>query len=261
MPLTIEEWHQRFKQQAHWTCALREYIYQHSQLLRSQRILEVGSGTGAVLSSVLSELPPDDPKHIFGLDINRSYLDFCKDQFAEIVLTQGDAHNLPFKDGFFDAVFCHFLLLWVKNPDIVLHEMVRVTRYKGIVIALAEPDYGGRIDYPPELADIGELQSMSLSQQGADTNLGRKLAAIFSNAGLVNIEFGILGGQWSTSQLDHESSYEWRIMEHDLSGVIPQNRISQLRKLDTMARSSRERVLFIPTFYAFGEVNRFRKRE
>lgn len=255
MSLTTEEWHQRFKQQAKWTSALREYICQHSQLLKSKRILEVGSGTGAVLSSILSELPQDEPKHTFGLDINKSFLDFTKNHLPEVVLTQGDAHHLPFKDGSFDAVFCHFLLLWVKNPDIVLKEMVRVSRCKGIVIALAEPDYGGRIDYPSELAQLGEIQSMSLQQQGADTNLGRKLAAAFSNAGLYNIEFGILGGQWTTNQLDHESRYEWKIMEHDLSGLIPKNRLSQLRKLDTIARSSGERVMFIPTFYAFGEVN------
>ncbi len=37
-------------------------------------------------------------------------------------------------------------------------EMVRVTRPHGFVLALAEPDYGGRIDYPSELSTIGNWQ-------------------------------------------------------------------------------------------------------
>ena len=254
MPLTTKEWHQRFLQQTRWTSALRQHIYQHTQLIDSHRILEVGSGTGAVLSAVLSELSPDYTNHIFGLDINKSFLQFSRNQLPEVVLTQGDGHYLPYESASFDAAICHFLLLWVKNPNLVLKEMVRVTRSNGTIIAFAEPDYGGRIDYPLELTEIGGLQAMSLNQQGADTNLGRKLAGLFSTAGLTNIEFGILGGQWYTNVLDAEKISEWIIIQDDLSGLISDDRIAQLRQLDFTARSSGERVLYIPTFYAFGQV-------
>jgi len=254
MPLTTEEWHRRFFQQTRWTSALRQHIYQHTRLRGSQHILEVGAGTGAVLSAVLSELPPNATNHFFGLDINKSFLKFTRNQLPEVLLTQGDGHHLPYNNASFDAAFCHFLLLWVDNPSLVLKEMIRVTRSKGSVIALAEPDYGGRIDYPLELAEFGELQTMSLNQQGADTNLGRKLAGLFSSAGLTNIEFGILGGQWYTDDLDDENQSEWVIIQNDLSGLISDTRITQLRQLEFTARSSGERVLYIPTFYAFGQV-------
>lgn len=254
MPLSTQDWHQRFIQQARWTHALRKYIYQHTQLLHSQRILEVGSGTGALLSAVLSELPPDSTNHLFGLDINKSFLQFTRTQLPEVILTQGDGHNLPYKSASFDAVICHFLLLWVKNPNKILKEMIRVIRPRGTVIAFAEPDYGGRIDYPLELSEIGRFQTMSLNQQGADTILGRKLVGLFSTAGLTNIKFGILGGQWYTNVLDDEKISEWIIIQDDLNGLISADRIAQLRQLDFTARSSGERVLYIPTFYAFGQV-------
>ena len=254
MPLTTEEWHQRFIQQARWTSALRQHIYQYTQLIDSQQILEVGAGTGAVLSAVLSELPPDATKHFFGLDINRSFLQFTSNQLPDVILTRADGHHLPYNSASFDAAFCHFLLLWVNNPNLVLKEMIRVTRSKGSVIALAEPDYGGRIDYPLELAEIGKLQTMSLNQQGADTNLGRKLVGLFSSASLINIEFGILGGQWYSKDFDNEDQSEWAIIQDDLRGLITDNRITQLRHLEFAAQSSGERVLYIPTFYAFGQV-------
>ena len=254
MPLSTQDWHQRFLQQARWTHALRKYIYQHTQLLNTQRILEVGSGTGALLSAILSELPPVSTNHFFGLDINESFLQFTRNQLPEVILTQGDGHNLPYKSASFDAVISHFLFLWVKNPNKILEEMIRVTRYKGAVIAFAEPDYGGRIDYPLELAEISKLQTMSLNQQGADTILGRKLVGLFTAAGLTNIQFGFLGGQWYTNVLDDEKILEWIIIQDDLSGLIDDDRIAQLRQLDFTARSSGERVLYIPTFYAFGQV-------
>jgi SAM-dependent methyltransferase len=64
--------------------------------------------------------------------------------------SQADRHTLPFQPVF-DVTFCHFLLLWVSNPEKVVAEMGRVTRPGGSV-RLAEPDYGGRIDYPESLS-------------------------------------------------------------------------------------------------------------
>ena len=89
----------------------------------------------------------------------------------------GDAHQLPLADGCFDVCLCHFLLLWVTDPIQVLQEMYRVTRSGGVVMALAEPDYGSRIDYPQELSLLGKWQMDSLEQQGADPFIGRKLRA------------------------------------------------------------------------------------
>jgi SAM-dependent methyltransferase len=254
MPLTTQDWHQRFTQQASWTSSLRKYIYQRTQLLQAQRILEVGSGTGAIISALLSDLPSARTNKLHGLDINSDYLNFARNRIPDVTLTQGDAHRLPYSDNTFDATICHFLLLWVKYPDKVLNEMTRVTRSNGSVIAIAEPDYGGRIDYPDELAEIGHLQALSLNQQGADSNMGRKLAGLFSHAGLINIEFGVLGGQWEIMNNTTEDSYEWAVVLDDLNGLISKEKINRLQQLDNMAQSSGERVLFVPTFYAYGQV-------
>jgi len=74
--------------------------------------------------------------------------------------------------------------------------MRRVVKPGGWVVALAEPDYGGRIDYPDQLSALGWKQASALSAQGADTNAGRKLAGWLAETGLKGIQTGLLGGQW-----------------------------------------------------------------
>ena len=79
--------------------------------------------------------------------------------------------------------------------------MRRVVQPGGWVAALAEPDYGGRIDYPDALAALGWKQAAAVHAQGADIYAGRKLAGWLGQAGLKDIQVGLLGGQWGAPPL------------------------------------------------------------
>jgi hypothetical protein len=131
--------------------------------------------------------------------------------------------------------------------------MARLLKPGGAILALAEPDYGGRIDYPSELALLGDIQRQSLQAQGADPWIGRKLAALFRQAGLHRIETGVLGGQWTSTPTLNDMQAEWRVLESDIdqwSGI--QADLKGLKRLDEKAWQEGERVLFVPTFYAIG---------
>ena len=130
--------------------------------------------------------------------------------------------------------------------------MVRAARPGSAIIAFAEPDYGGRIDYPPELEELGKLQTQALRRQGADPLTGRKLNEIFHRAGLKNIETGLLGGQWSGEPQPAQQASEWATLETDLAGLLPNARLKELRRQDADAWQAGRRVLFVPTFYAVG---------
>jgi hypothetical protein len=119
------------------------------------------------------------------------------------------------------------------------------------VIALAEPDYGGRIDYPEELVELGRRQEAALRNQGADPRMGRTLAEVFHRTGLQDIEAGVLGGQWKGKPSRQEWELEWDVLQSDLG--MGQN-LDRLRFLDWDARERGERILFVPTFYALGRV-------
>jgi SAM-dependent methyltransferase len=252
MTLTSQDWHQRFTQQAQWTKDLRAYLYQRVGMENARRVLEIGCGTGAILS----DLPRGIPLRV-GLDIDKTRLLMAMRSTWRTDFTQGDGHALPYPDGCFDITLCHFLLLWVADPMQVLAEMVRVTRPGGAVLALAEPDYGGRIDYPEELAILGQWQMEALRQQGADPRMGRKLAGLFHSAGLEVVETGALGGQWSGLPDWDQWESEWAVLESDLaktSEILKISEVARLKEIDRSAYQRGERVLFVPTFYAWGRV-------
>jgi hypothetical protein len=128
--------------------------------------------------------------------------------------------------------------------------MLRVTRRGGAVLALAEPDYGGRIDYPPELQPLGEAQIQSLRQQGADPELGRKLSALLHDCGLIQVETGVLSGSWTQPPSREDLDIEWQVLESDLQGRDLD--LVRLRQIDEQAWAEGTRTLFVPTFYGWG---------
>jgi ubiquinone/menaquinone biosynthesis C-methylase UbiE len=247
----IDDWHSRFVQQSGWTKELRSYLFDKIINKSNQLILEVGCGTGVIISDLgLMK------SHLHGLDINYKYLNKGLEIEPEIFFTQGDAHNLPYPDNYFDITICHYFLMWVKIPSEVLREMARVTKKGGLVMSLAEPDYGGRIDYPDNLAVLGKWQIESLLKQGADPMFGRKLSGLFHEVGLNSVQTGILGGQW-LGEPDWEFwESEWQVMVSDFENnpLISDHNISELRSKDRSAYIEGKRVLFVPTFYASGIV-------
>jgi ubiquinone/menaquinone biosynthesis C-methylase UbiE len=257
--LSTADWHSRFCLQAQWTADIRHYILDKTNFENADCIIEIGCGTGAIFEDLSDQLwnynlSSQETNRLFGLDIDYGFLDFTKNQNSAIMLINGDAHTLPINNNSFDITYCHFLLLWVANPQIVLSEMVRITKPGGFIIAFAEPDYGGRIDYPHRFARIGQMQAESLHLQGADPNIGRKLPELFKNINLVDINYGVLGGQWKNEFEESEWNSEWEIIKNDLYSNLTTQEIDDLKNIDKRARLNGIRVLYIPTFYAWVQV-------
>jgi ubiquinone/menaquinone biosynthesis C-methylase UbiE len=240
-------WHRRYAQQANWTRELRSYIFEQTGLRNAQRVLEAGCGTGAILGEI-----PEGPK-INGLDIDHEALIDCKLHAPRAMLLQGNALTLPYPDSSFDLVYSHFLLLWVKDPFQALQEMKRVTRSGGYVIAFAEPDYLHRIDKPQELIQLGKWQTEALHRQGADPGLGARLAELFFRAGIQIVETGTL----QSKELEPSAEVwqiEWEVIESDLRGWVPPQEIQRMKGLDQAAREKGERLLHVPTYFAWGKI-------
>lgn len=248
--LSLADWHQRYRQQARWTSEIRQRFFNRAGINSEDKILEVGSGTGAILEQVAAEGYPE----LTGIDIDRNALSYSKQQKQPFKLAQADGNRLPFSSDTFKMSLCHYLLLWTHKPEQILSEMQRVTRSGGCLIALAEPDHLARIDYPPPLDELGRLQTQALQSQGADTAMGRKIQALFTQIGLIKIETGILGGQWTAKERNRTDETEWMTLRADLSQRISKETFSQYKWADHQAWKAGYRILFIPTFYAFGIV-------
>jgi SAM-dependent methyltransferase len=248
--LSIEEWHQRYMEQARWTTSVRRFLFEKAEISSAKSVLEVGSGTGAILEGLAAQTNA----RLVGIDLNLPALRFSQGRNPALQQISGLAERLPAADHAFSISCCHFFLLWAKDPLAALLEMKRVTRIGGAILALAEPDYGGRIDYPEPLAELGSNQAQSLIHQGADPFVGRKLKGLFHRAGLHNIEVGVLDGQWAGQPTNQDQASEWKILEDDLQDTFPPSRLAELKEIDRQAWQTGERVLFVPTFFAFGRV-------
>lgn len=254
MNLTLQDWHQRYLNQATWTSSIRFHLYQKANLGTAHRVLDAGCGTGALLPELL-QYPS---LQVYGVDLDLPSLSFAAAIAPQARLVQANILQIPFPENFFDISLFHFVLLWVPEPLRALIELKRVTRQGGAILALAEPDYGGRIDYPEVLHILGESQRTALKNQGADPWMGRKLRALFSQAGLRQVECGVLGGQWGTDFDEKAWIEEWEILENDLEYLQPKlgkKQVDDLRLSDYNAWRNGARILFVPTFYAFGRVS------
>src|SRR5512147_677432 len=119
MPLSVKDWHERFIQQSRWTEKLRDYLYPRAGLGDARRVLDVGCGTGVLAAGIRDR----SRAQVFGLDINRQYLNLAAQFNNWAAYTEGDANDLPYAAHSFDLSFCHFLLLWVTDPVSIVREM------------------------------------------------------------------------------------------------------------------------------------------
>ncbi|MEK6193828.1 MAG: methyltransferase domain-containing protein [Deltaproteobacteria bacterium] len=247
MKRDISFWHARYHQQASWTSATREYIFKQIGILPHDRLLEVGCGSGAVLEM----LARDGFYNLTGIDIDHSTMYETHILHSHVC---ADGLKIPFPNASFAHSLCHFYLLWLQNPMIALEEMTRITQPDGWVLARAEPDYGGRISSPHALERLGNLQTRSLEHQGADVRMGRRLRGLFTDAGLVDVQGGIIAAQWAPGGAESTFMQDREVLAHDLDGLIGQSEFDDLMSQAEESILVDQSIWFVPIFYAFGRV-------
>lgn len=100
------------------------------------RILDVGCGTGALLSQILSRWPENT---CAGVDLSPGMVEAARKKLggqAQILL--GDAEALPFPDGAFQAALCCDSFHHYPHPEAALKEIYRVLEPGGVLL-LADP--------------------------------------------------------------------------------------------------------------------------
>lgn len=230
----LEKRHKRYTQQAHWSAALRKHIYNQLPRNKPLSILEVGCGSGAVLHCIADEIP-DRVGILTGIDIDPAAARFSsRDRNFRIGIADGE--RLPFRAESFDLVFCHYLLLWCRDPRAVVREMRRVTAEGGICAALAEPCYIELEASPDSLYRIACFQRQRLAELGADVGIGGEIGDLFRNAGFERFEFGCYQkGEMTEAYLNAEIRQIAEDIRIDPSEVC----------------EGRPHVYHVPTYFAF----------
>jgi ubiquinone/menaquinone biosynthesis C-methylase UbiE len=95
---------------------------------KSARLLEVGSGSGRILSSIHAR---DPDLRLTGIDLSREQTELAQTNHPEIEFVCGNGEALPFADETFDFVIFFDYLEHIEHPQQSLREMVRVLKPGG----------------------------------------------------------------------------------------------------------------------------------
>jgi len=93
-------------------------------------VLDVACGTGMASEPLLKR-----GLKVTGVDVSEAMLERARIRLKEAKLVTGNAEDLPFKDGSFDAVVCAQAIHWMDHPK-ALAEMSRVVVPKGGRVAI-----------------------------------------------------------------------------------------------------------------------------
>jgi SAM-dependent methyltransferase len=104
------------------------------------KVLDIGSGTGSLALAIARSC---SHCRVEGIDLSREYIAFARTraQDARLRFDTGDAQNLPYAAGTFDAAVSLLVFNFVPEPAKALSEARRVTRPGGSISA-AVWDYG-----------------------------------------------------------------------------------------------------------------------
>lgn len=147
-----------------YTDSMRKEIVSQIRNDINLRVLDVGCGTGYTTSGILNR---EDVCEVVGLDMNpvqlRRAVKNLVSEKDRISLSRGDADNLPFIDGSFDAVISFGALENFPDPERVLKELARVTRSDGTVV-VGGPEAGwfskfalNKIFYTPSAGELKRI--------------------------------------------------------------------------------------------------------
>ena len=108
-----------------WMTALRKAVAPHP----GERILDLAAGTGAS-SAALAK----GGAEVVACDLSEGMIEVGRERHPEIEFVHGNAMDLDFEDGSFDAVTISWGLRNIPDPELALREMARVVRPRGRLV-------------------------------------------------------------------------------------------------------------------------------
>ncbi len=126
-----------------------DWVWEHYHFQADDQLLEVGCGTGAFWNAATAHIPPD--MHVTLTDFSsgmivKSLQNVSPRWFRFAV---ADVECLPFANGVFDYLLCHFMLYHASSPETALQEMLRTLKSSGRLAIITVSDN--------HLARLGEL--------------------------------------------------------------------------------------------------------
>ncbi len=113
---------------AHATAPYIRPLLEAAEISPGQHVLDVACGPGDLAAAASAR-----GAAAHGLDFSAEMVGITRSNHPEVVVTEGDAENLPYPDGAFDAVVSGFGIHHVPRPELALAQCWRVLKPGGRV--------------------------------------------------------------------------------------------------------------------------------
>ena len=149
--------------------------------------LDVGCGAGG--SSILAK---ERGAQVHGIDVAEGLLSFAIQRVPEGNFQIADIENLPYEDNMFDVIFAANSLQYAEDRIAALHELKRVCKPNGRIIAglFGEPE---KVDYRVVFKAVRDTMPEPPKGGGPfELSMPDKLESLFAEAGLNKIKSGVV---------------------------------------------------------------------
>jgi SAM-dependent methyltransferase len=166
-----------------------------------QRLLDVGCGPGALTAELVRRAGAGA---VSGVEPSRSFAAAVRERLPGADIHVGQAEELPFADGTFDAALAQLVVHFMADPVRGLREMRRVTRPGGTVAACVWDHAGDRGPVSAFWSAVRELDPAADDESDLAGAREGDLARLFGEAGLTEVKASTL-----TVQAQYASFDDW----------------------------------------------------
>jgi SAM-dependent methyltransferase len=195
-----------------------------------QRVLDVGSGPGALTAELVARLGEEA---VTAAEPSATFVAALRERLPGVRAEQAAAESLPFRDGEFDAAIAQLVVHFMADPVAGLREMARVTRSGGVVAACVWDHAGDRSPLAVFWRAARELDPGARDESGLAGAHEGHLAELLRDAGIGDVREAVVEAPFTPASFE-----EW--WEPFLFGVGPAG--AYVAALDEDARTAlRER--------------------
>jgi SAM-dependent methyltransferase len=188
------------------------------------RVVDVGCGPGALTSLLVDRL---DAPAVAGVDPSETFLDAVRERLPDVEIRKAPAEALPFDDDAFDAALAQLVVHFMRDPEVGVGEMARVTRPGGVVAVCVWDHAGGRGPLSAFWAAVSEVDPGARDEASLVGSTQGQLEALLGSCGLDDV----VGDEVTTTR-SYTSFQDW--WEPYTLGVGPAG--DYVRSLDDATR-------------------------
>ncbi|MBT8231215.1 MAG: methyltransferase domain-containing protein [Bacteroidia bacterium] len=173
--------HQVWSKEARKGWEIGEFSY-------GQTILDLGCGPGFCTQELAYIAGPHGK--VIGVDKSRSYIDFL-DKTNELHALNIETHCCDFNEmslsnESLDAIYCRWAMAWISNPEEIINKTCGYLKSGGAFVIQEYYDWSTFQIEPnlPGMTKAIKAALKSMKEQDGDIDIGRRLPAIFYDAGM-----------------------------------------------------------------------------